>query len=80
MTEKAMYKPSVTSKTNEDAIKLPFIKEHNIMGAKFRDREISQIEWDSFKKDWRKRINVVMDAVIENRIYIKDMSMANGTF
>ena len=52
------YRPSDASKANEDLVKTPLIEEFNMMGAEFDAGKISQIEWDSFKKDWRKRLCV----------------------
>lgn len=66
------YKPSKESKTNEDAIKVPLIEEHNIMGAKFRNGEITGAGWVTFQKEWRKRLQNSMHNVVKNRIYVED--------
>jgi len=73
--DKIKYKPSDISKANEDLVKSPLIAEHNIMGTKFRNKEISPVEWTAFKKDWLKRLHSSMNSVVNNRIYVKDTTI-----
>ena len=75
MTEKLSYKASDESKTNEDAVKSPLIEEYNIMGAKFRAKNISLIEWNDFKKEWLERVKSSMNNVVKNRVYVEDTTI-----
>ncbi|MCK5611927.1 hypothetical protein KAR91_59205 [Candidatus Pacearchaeota archaeon] len=75
MKEKITYKPSDASKANEDAVKSPLIEEYNIMGAKFRGKNISLIEWNDFKKEWLKRLKSSMHDVVKNRAYVEDTTI-----
>ncbi len=68
------YKPSLESKLDEKAVKSPLIEEHNMMGARFRDGEITSTEWAAFQKEWRKRFQNAMYSVVKNRIYIEDIN------
>jgi hypothetical protein len=69
------YKPSASSTVNEKAIKDPLIAEYNVMGAKFRAKEISSTEWNQYKKNWLKRFKTDMLSTIENRQYIEDVKI-----
>ena len=73
--DKLKYKPSDISKANEDAVELPLIAEHNVMGKKFRNKEISLFEWETFEEDWLKRFSVSMHNVVKDRIYVEDTSI-----
>jgi hypothetical protein len=68
------YKPSKESKINEEAIKAPLIIEHNIIGLKFKDGEITKKEWVAFQKEWRKRFQNSMHSAVKNRVYVEDIS------
>jgi hypothetical protein len=64
--------PSSISKENESIVKDPLILEHNLMGVKFRNNEITKVQWEEFKEDWHKRFKLAMNAVIESRVYVED--------
>lgn len=75
MLDKIQYKPSAISKANEENIKRPLIIEHNIMGVKFKNKEISSNEWVAFKTDWLKRLSSSMHDIVKDRIYVEDISL-----
>lgn len=66
------YKPSKESKINEGVVKAPLIEEHNVMGAKFRNGEITSTEWVAFQKEWRNRFKISLHNVVKNRVYVED--------
>jgi len=70
---KTKYKPSSESKINENNIKTPLIEEHNTMGLRFKNKEITEQEWASFLKDWDKRFRQDMHKVTKNRVYVEDI-------
>ena len=64
-------KVSVESKVNEALIKTPMIAEHNLMGAKYKNKEITKSHWDIFKADWHNSFCIAMLAVVKNRVYVE---------
>jgi len=71
------YKQSKASEDSEKLISDPLIAEHNIIGARFKNKEITSEEWVAFQEEWKKRFKKAMHQAIKNRVYVEDIVDGN---